>query len=190
MERAASLRCVHPGQLSTRFRIEQLAEPCPATSVADSFIRRIVCHALAHFRRGDGHRTRPPEWPANYSDGDWQSPRQTPNRLVSVGRDCFGAVLFSRLDHHGVPSHRRALVSDRRDSTVEKPGLHSKTNAPFLVGLERRRAAGNVLELEPRHADARVWLVAGDSSRAGHAPPPICMNIKRKDLLKLHFVSN
>src|SRR5256885_7598122 len=43
---------------------------------------------------------------------------------------------------------------------MEKPGLHSKTNASLLVGLERRRSAGDVLELDPQHAYAcrpRRW---------------------------------
>src|SRR5439155_1682887 len=37
---------------------------------------------------------------------------------------------------------------------MEKPGLHPKTNASLLVGLERRRSAGDVLELDPQHAYA------------------------------------
>src|SRR5438045_9228947 len=43
---------------------------------------------------------------------------------------------------------------------MEKPGLHSRTNASLLVGLERRRSAGDVLELDPQHAYAcrpRRW---------------------------------
>jgi len=35
-----------------------------------------------------------------------------------------------------------ALVLDRCDFTLAKPGLSSKRNAPLLMGLERRRAAG------------------------------------------------
>src|SRR5256885_730728 len=35
---------------------------------------------------------------------------------------------------------------------MEKPALHPKTNASLLVGLERRRSAGDVLELDPQHA--------------------------------------
>src|SRR5260370_37714993 len=37
---------------------------------------------------------------------------------------------------------------------MEKPGLSPERNASLLVGLERRGAAGNVLEWDPRHAYA------------------------------------
>src|SRR6267378_3714443 len=155
MERPLSLRRADSSELLARFRLEQLAEQRAATAVADFLVWRDVCHALAHFRRGDGHRAGPVDRQANDGDGDWTSARQILDCRFFVRRNRFGTDLFSRLDHHGISGHRSALVPGRCDLTLERPSLQSQTNAPLSVGLERCGAAGNDLGLDQRHADAR-----------------------------------
>src|SRR5437899_1216303 len=76
MERPLSLRRADSSELLARFRLEQLAEQRAATAVADFLVWRDVCHALAHFRRGDGHRAGPVDWQANDGDRNWESARQ------------------------------------------------------------------------------------------------------------------
>src|SRR5882762_843537 len=156
MEGPPAIRRADSGELLAHFCAEQLAEPCSTTSLADLFVWRDVCDALACFWRGDGHRARPVERPENNGDSDRKGSREILDCRVLNDRNSPGASLLSGLDHCELPGFGNAVVPIGCNFTLEKPGLQSKRNATFPVGLERRRAAGNVLELDSRNAYSRA----------------------------------
>src|ERR1700675_2814538 len=103
MERPPAVRCADSGELPAHFCVEQLAEPCSTTSLADLFVWRDVCDALACFWRGDGRRTRPVERPENNGDSDREGSREIPDCRFLDDGNSPGASLLSGLDHCGFP---------------------------------------------------------------------------------------
>src|SRR5438094_1602516 len=157
MEGQTSVRRFDSGQLPARIRAQQLAESCPAASLADLLVRCFVRHALACLRRGHGHRAGPVEWPANDRNNSGESALQISNCRISWRRNYCSVDLFSRLDHRGLPTPGSPLVLAGRNSCLERAGLYSGRNASIHVGLEHCRIPGHVLELGAQLAHEGCW---------------------------------
>src|SRR6267378_760800 len=72
LEEPPAIRCADSGELFARFCIEQLAQRRAATSLARVCVWGALRHALACFRRGDGHRAGPIERPTHDGDAHWK----------------------------------------------------------------------------------------------------------------------
>src|SRR6266581_1728469 len=157
MEGQTSVRRFDSGQLPARIRAQQLAESCPAASLADLLVRCFVRHALACLRRGHGHRAGPLEWPADDRNNSGESALQISNCRISWRRNYFSVDLFSRLDHRGLPTPGSPVVLAGRNFCLERARLYAGRNAPIHVGLEHCRIPGHVLELGARLAHEGCW---------------------------------
>jgi len=154
MEGPPSVRRVDSGKLLACFVLSSWLNKVPQLPWQTFPIWRVVCHGTLIFRRGDGHRARPLEPTANDSDLDRESVRKILDRRHFCVLKLPWCGSISGLDRHGLP--RLSVLSGSCSMRLYcgRTGLIVRKKCASLVGLERRCATRNALELDPQHSYA------------------------------------